>query len=354
MKNQRLFPFKAESGWRAFCGSLRLNIRSRRRKHMPDSDVRSEKSDNANAQKRAREALERGVAEIKTPDQARHALDSLEKIAGDLREVDVARAGSDATPEQQAAAIEEAEDVPAVAKPASVIAAAAAQSAKTAPGGKAIIDDPVNQALGGGGESDAPPSDTRRGRRHLRHELFQRLHPLQAVDAFAFVQINQIPHTRLLDRFMTGLSWVMTGGTGWLLFLLLATLVDRQRGWKATRAVVPSLWLATTTVEHPIKKWFRRRRPFVSLIEAIIVGRKPGSYSFPSGHSAAAFAGALLLAREYPARARGFFGLASLVAFSRIYLGVHYPGDVLSGSLLGMVLAKIYWHFLRKIGLTPK
>jgi hypothetical protein len=40
--------------------------------------------------------------------------------------------------------------------------------------------------------------------------------------------------------------------------------------------------------EHPIKKWFRRRRPFVSLIEAIIVGRKPGSYSFPSGPSAAA------------------------------------------------------------------
>ena len=51
------------------------------------------------------------------------------------------------------------------------------------------------------------------------------------------------------------------------------------------------------------------------------MGRKPGSYSFPSGHSAAAFAGALLLAREYPGGARGFFGLATLVAFSRIYSG---------------------------------
>jgi hypothetical protein len=115
----------------------------------------------------------------------------------------------------------------------------------------------------------------------------------------------------------------------------LAALVDRQRGWKATRAVAPTLWLATATVEHPIKKWFRRRRPFISLIAAIIVGRKPGSYPFPSGHSAAAFAGALLLAREYPGNAHGFFGLASLVAFSRVYLGVHYPGDVLCGSLLG-------------------
>ena len=321
---------------------------------MPDSHDRTEKSDDANAQERAREALERGVAEIKTPDQARHALDSLEKIAGDLREEDVARAGSDTAPEQQAAAIEQAEDVPAAAKPASVIATAAVQSANAGPGGKPIIDESVTQALGGGGESDAPPADTRRGRRHLRQALFQRLDPLQAVDAFVFVQINQMPHTRLLDRFMTRLSWVMTGGNGWLLFLLLATLVDRQRGWKATRAVVPALWLATATVEHPIKKWFRRRRPFISLIEAIMVGRKPGSYSFPSGHSAAAFAGALLLTREYPGVARSFFGLASLVAFSRIYLGAHYPGDVLSGSLLGMVLARIYSHVLRKIGAAPE
>ena len=197
-----------------------------------------------------------------------------------------------------------------------------------------------------GGYASGPPP--------LAPALFQRLDPLQAVDAFVFVQINQMPHTRLLDRFMTRLSWVMTGGNGWLLFLLLATLVDRQRGWKATRAVVPALWLATATVEHPIKKWFRRRRPFISLIEAIIVGRKPGSYSFPSGHSAAAFAGALLLTLEYPGVARGFFGLASLVAFSRIYLGVHYPGDVLSGSLLGMVLARIYSHVLRKIGAAPE
>jgi membrane-associated phospholipid phosphatase len=310
---------------------------------MPDPHDRTEKSDNASA------ALERGVAEIKTPAQARRALDSLEKTAGDLREEDVACAVPDASPEQQAAAIEEAAEVPAAAKPASVIATAAVQSANAAPDEKAIVDEAVTQALGGGEQSDAPPSDTRQGRRHLRHELFQRLGPLQAVDAFAFVQINQLPHTRLSDRLMTRLSWVMTSGTGWLLFLLLATLVDRQRGWKSMRAVAPALWLATATVEHPIKKWFRRRRPFVSLVEAIIVGRKPGSYSFPSGHSAAAFAGALLLAREYPGGARGLFGLAWLVAFSRIYLGAHYPGDVISGSLLGMVLARIYSRVLRKM-----
>jgi len=309
---------------------------------MPDSHDSSEKPDGANAQEKMRAALECSVAEIKTPAEARRTLDSLEKTAGDLREDDVAGAG------------EEAGEIPAAAQAADVIASVAAQSAHAAPGEKSIVDESVTQALGGGAESDGVPSDTRRGRHHLRHELFKRLGPLQAVDTFIFVQINQIPHRKLSDRFLTRLSWVMTSGTGWLLFLFLATLVNRQRGWKATRAVAPALWLATATVEHPIKKWFRRRRPFVSLIEAIIVGRKPGSYSFPSGHSAAAFAGALLLARQYPGSARGFFGLASLVAFSRIYLGVHYPGDVLSGSLLGVFLAKIYARLLHWVGIAPK
>jgi undecaprenyl-diphosphatase len=293
-----------------------------------------------------RAALEHSVAEIKTPAQARRTLDSLEKTAGDLREDDVAGAREEAG--------EVPGEIPVAAPAADVIASAAAQSAHAAPGEKSIVDESVTQTFGGGAESDGVASDTRRGRRQLRDELFKRLGPLQAVDTFVFLQINQLPHGKLSDRFLTRLSSMMTSGTGWLLFLLLATLVDRQRGWKATRAVAPALWLATATVEHPIKKWFRRRRPFISLIEAIIVGRKPGSYSFPSGHSAAAFAGALLLAREYPAGARGFFGLASLVAFSRIYLGVHYPGDVLSGSLLGMVLAKIYWRLLHKVGVAQK
>ena len=153
---------------------------------MPDSHDHTEKSDDANAQERAREALERGVAEIETSEQARHALDSLEKIAGDLREEDVACAGSDAAPEQQAAAIEQAEDVPAAAKAASVIATAAVQSANAGPGGKPIIDESVTQALGGGGESDVPPADTRRGRRPMRQELFQRLDPLQAGGCLRF------------------------------------------------------------------------------------------------------------------------------------------------------------------------
>ena len=109
---------------------------------MPDSHDRTEKSDNANAQEEMRAALERSVAEIKTPAQARRTLDSLEKTAGDLREDDVAGARDEAG--------EVPEEIPVAAPAADVIASAAAQSAHAAPGEKSIVDESVTQTFGGG------------------------------------------------------------------------------------------------------------------------------------------------------------------------------------------------------------
>ncbi|NJL34393.1 MAG: phosphatase PAP2 family protein [Chloroflexaceae bacterium] len=74
---------------------------------------------------------------------------------------------------------------------------------------------------------------------------------------------------------------------------------------------------------------------------SISVGRKPGTFSFPSGHSAAGFAGAWLVTQHYPRQAPIWYSIAALVGFSRIYLGVHYPGDVLSGALAGTALAEV-------------
>src|ERR1700733_404426 len=115
---------------------------------MPDSYDRTEKSDAANAQEKVRAALERSVAEIKTPDQARDTLNSLEKTAGDLREDDIA------------CARDEAGEIPATAQAAEVIASAAAQSAQAEPGVKSIVDESVTQALGGVAESDQASLDT--------------------------------------------------------------------------------------------------------------------------------------------------------------------------------------------------
>jgi undecaprenyl-diphosphatase len=72
--------------------------------------------------------------------------------------------------------------------------------------------------------------------------------------------------------------------------------------------------------------------------------RMPSSTSFPSGHSAAAFAFATGVGHVLPAVAIPLRGLAALVAYSRVHTGVHYPGDVVAGALIGTALAQLTTH----------
>ncbi|HET6319948.1 MAG TPA: phosphatase PAP2 family protein, partial [Chloroflexota bacterium] len=102
-------------------------------------------------------------------------------------------------------------------------------------------------------------------------------------------------------------------------------------------------------VEYPIKAYFRRRRPFVEIVRALVIGKKPGSWSFPSGHTAASFASAWVLSTVWPRRAPAFFSLAATVGLSRIYVGAHYPGDVTSGALAGLVLADLIRRAVRRV-----
>jgi undecaprenyl-diphosphatase len=74
----------------------------------------------------------------------------------------------------------------------------------------------------------------------------------------------------------------------------------------------------------------------------------PTSASFPSGHSASAFAFASGVAARLPVVAMPVHGLAGAVAYSRVHTGVHYPGDVLVGSVLGTMIAQITTRSVRR------
>lgn len=178
-------------------------------------------------------------------------------------------------------------------------------------------------------------------RTYLRRAMLKRLKPLDALDANLFLLINHLPHNRFLNGFFYTLTLIFTGGTAWYA-LMGAVSVRRQRlGWRIMREAALPLALAIWLVEYPIKQYFRRRRPFITIVQAIVIGKKPGSWSFPSGHSATAFAGAWLFSRYFPRRRGLLYTVASLVAFSRVYLGDHYPGDVVSGSSLGVLFAML-------------
>ena len=99
----------------------------------------------------------------------------------------------------------------------------------------------------------------------------------------------------------------------------------------------------TATVANLIAKPLGRRRRPDRVAEEVPLARQvsmPVSSSFPSGHSAAAFAFATGVAHVSPVAAAPLRALAALVAYSRVHTGVHYPGDVVAGSLLGIGLAE--------------
>jgi undecaprenyl-diphosphatase len=72
-----------------------------------------------------------------------------------------------------------------------------------------------------------------------------------------------------------------------------------------------------------------------------VVGARPVTYSFPSGHACSAFAGAWVLTLMWRRIAPLLWTLAALIAFSRVYIGVHYPLDVLAGALVGLAVGAI-------------
>jgi undecaprenyl-diphosphatase len=131
---------------------------------------------------------------------------------------------------------------------------------------------------------------------------------------------------------------VVTGFGEWeLLFAVaIALLLIRNRDVKTLGVLLlAALWLAHIA-SPALKQMVARPRPFLVYpdIKALV---QAYGYSFPSGHALCAFTAAGLLC-AFLKRHYVFYFFASLVAFSRVYLGVHYPTDVLGGALIGIAI----------------
>ncbi len=286
----------------------------------------------------AKKAVKQAVRQITTPEEAQQVADTMLDAAAEVKERDV-REEAPAEAELAQAIQEAAVSTSGTEKASATLLTAAQQVAGSTGETREALEQALQAVLNPEQRGEHDP-ELEQQRFFLREAILARMKPYQKLDVRLFLTINHLPHTRLTNLIMSAFTIAFNGGLAWFVGLFGAMLLNRRRHRRAFLQIAPPLWVATLIVEYPIKYYFRRRRPFIDIVQAITVGRKPGSYSFPSGHSAAAFAGAWLLTRRYPALVPLWFVVAALVAFSRIYLGVHYPGDVVSGSLIGTVLAE--------------
>jgi membrane-associated phospholipid phosphatase len=130
--------------------------------------------------------------------------------------------------------------------------------------------------------------------------------------------------------------------------LALAGGLEGRRG--AARGMA-SVAVTAAIVNLAFKPAMRRRRPDRTRLVAAARGRvrMPASHSFPSGHSAAAFAFATGASREVSWAGPPLYALAGLVGYSRIHTGVHYPLDVVAGALFGMVAAELTSSYIDRV-----
>ena len=150
-----------------------------------------------------------------------------------------------------------------------------------------------------------------------------------------------LAHSSRRSRLVWTILTYAGGATCTILAVILPLLIGGPIGVVAERA------LLTLVVSHLVvqlvKRTVGRPRPSRSVGCAVLVA-EPDRFSFPSGHATAAMSVAFVYANAYPSLALPLVALAGAVGMSRVFLGVHYPGDVLIGQLLAFVTGLFALH----------
>lgn len=161
------------------------------------------------------------------------------------------------------------------------------------------------------------------------------LDELERIDEAVYRAVAATP-TPALDATLRRTSRIADRSILWMIIAAGLSMTG-AKGRRAAASGLASVALTSAVVNVGLKPLHRRRRPDNAEVVAT-PGRSvrmPGSASFPSGHSASAFAFATAVGAEIPALGLPLRVLAAAVAYSRVHGGAHYPADTIAGSLIG-------------------
>ena len=184
-----------------------------------------------------------------------------------------------------------------------------------------------------------------------RENLTTAFKPMREVDERVFDAVASW-HSPLLDRTMPDLSVVATKSRLWMGIAVLFAIFGGAKGRRTAIEGMVAIGVNSFVVNIPLKSAVRRKRPTDEVPEERRLV-KPESYSFPSGHTASAAAFSGVVGRAYPKLWLPINALAAMVGFSRVYTGVHFPGDVLGGWIVGRGVAFVVNRVAIRCGLAP-
>ena len=165
---------------------------------------------------------------------------------------------------------------------------------------------------------------------------------LYSLDLNVLYFFNHTISTGFLDRFFS----IITNVNNWYIAYVILIGICWTKGGRIGKIAVIGvilLILAGDQLGHKVlKEIFQRLRPCNALADILTPLGCTGSYSFPSNHAINNFAAAIFFYRLFPNLKWVLFITAFLVALSRVYLGLHYPSDMIGGALIGLFLGYIF------------
>lgn len=158
-------------------------------------------------------------------------------------------------------------------------------------------------------------------------------------DRWLFKWVNQKFSCSLLDWLMPKIT--ILGSATFSIALCMSLMTWGMGAFRVVAAELLAALAGSQMIVQIIKRFTGRQRPYLALSGVKTLSSLWTDHSFPSGHTAAAFCVAAGFIHHFPALNPALFGIAGLVGISRLYLGQHYPTDVLIGAILGTLAAEL-------------